>query len=116
MDAASPTCDRVLGLFAKEPVPGRVKTRLGPPEWAARVAEAFLLDLLDRFATIDADLVLAFSPPGALPYFRRVTGDHVTLIPQTDGDLGQRMASFFAGQLAVGARRVVLLGTDSPTV
>ena len=45
--------DAVLGLFAKAPRPGQVKTRLAAdssPEWAARVAEAFLLDLVQREA------------------------------------------------------------------
>src|SRR5436190_18986949 len=40
---------KVLGVFAKYPEPGRVKTRLAAatsPAWAAQVAEALLLDCL----------------------------------------------------------------------
>jgi uncharacterized protein len=117
MSAVVPTADRVLGLFAKEPVPGRVKTRLtSDPARAARVAEAFLLDLLDRFRAVEARLILAYSPPTALPYFRQIIDGRIALLPQVDGDLGRRMAAFFTTQLAAGASRVVLLGTDSPTV
>ena len=42
---------RTLGVFAKEPTPGRVKTRLAAatsPEWAAQVAEACLLDVVGQ--------------------------------------------------------------------
>src|SRR5437588_531917 len=51
------TNPRTLGVFAKQPVPGAVKTRLAAatsPEWAARVAEAFLADTLDRLAVVHA--------------------------------------------------------------
>lgn len=110
---------RALGLFAKEPRPGHVKTRLAAassPEWAARVAEAFLLDLTERLIAIAAHHVLAYSPPLALPYFVGLVPDRFTLVPQCDGNLGARMSAFFETQLQAGAAAVVLLGTDSPTV
>lgn len=110
---------RVLGLFAKQPLPGQVKTRLAAatsPAWAARVAHAFLLDLLERFGTFDAKRVLAYAPADADHFFQPLAGDRFTLVPQGKGDLGQRMARFFARQFAGGADQVVLLGTDSPTL
>jgi rSAM/selenodomain-associated transferase 1 len=109
----------VLGLFAKAPRPGQVKTRLAAassPDWAARVAEAFLLDLLRRLDQLALPRLLAFSPPAEAAYFRGLAGDRFTLVPQADGDLGQRLAAFFAGQFQAGARAVVVLGSDSPTV
>jgi rSAM/selenodomain-associated transferase 1 len=111
--------DAVLGLFAKAPRPGQVKTRLAAdssPEWAARVAEAFLLDLVQRLGQLSAARVLAFAPAKEEAYFRIVVGDRFALVSQADGDLGRRMAAFLAGQFQAGARAVVLLGTDSPTV
>ncbi len=36
--------------------------------------------------------------------------------PQIDGDRGQRMQAFLAGELDDGADRVVLIGSDSPTL
>jgi rSAM/selenodomain-associated transferase 1 len=110
---------RVLGLFAKEPRPGQVKTRLAAQtsaEWAARVAEAFLLDTLERLAPIDAGRVLAFTPASAHGYFAEVCRDRFRITQQTDGDLGRRMAAFFTQQLQTGAAAVVLVGTDSPTL
>jgi rSAM/selenodomain-associated transferase 1 len=109
----------ILGIFAKAPRPGQVKTRLAAassPEWAARVAEAFLLDLLGRLSQLDMPRVLAYSPLEEEEYFRGLAGDAFSLVPQVEGNLGQRMAAFFAGQFHSGADAVVLLGTDSPTV
>jgi rSAM/selenodomain-associated transferase 1 len=110
---------RTLGLFAKQPLPGQVKTRLAAgssPAWAAGVAEAFLHDLLERLAGVEARRVLAFSPPAAEVYFQSLVQNRFLLRPQGDGDLGQRMARFFAEQLQAGAQAVVLVGTDSPTL
>lgn len=109
---------RTLGVFAKEPRPGFVKTRLAAatsPEWAARVAEAFLRDTVEQLAGIDARRVLAFAPANAGPYFAQVVSDSFALRPQCEGDLGRRMADFFSSHLAA-AGSVVLLGTDSPTL
>jgi hypothetical protein len=113
----APTC--ALGLFAKWPRPGQVKTRLAAEtsaEWAARVALAFLRDGLDRLSRVAAHRVLAFAPPSAEDCFAGLTQGRFALVPQEDGDLGRRMAAFFVRQLQAGADRVVLLGTDSPTV
>ncbi len=109
---------KVLGLFAKWPAPGTVKTRLAPSDtaWGARVACAFLLDALQRFATVDALRVLAFTPSEREADFAALAADRFALTPQTDGDLGQRLAAFFAGQFGAGASAVVAIGTDSPTL
>jgi rSAM/selenodomain-associated transferase 1 len=110
--------ERVLGLFAKWPAPGSVKTRLaaaGGPAWGARVARAFLLDSLDRLAAVDARRVLAFAPAESEADFAALTS-RFTLTPQGEGDLGQRLAGFVGGQLDAGARAVVVVGTDSPTL
>jgi len=113
------TQTRVLGLFAKLPEAGRVKTRLAAatsPEWAAEVARACLLDMIQRLAEVPAHRVLAYTPTDARPYFDAVAGPGFSLVPQAEGDLGKRMHTFFSQQLAQGAEPVVLLGTDSPTL
>lgn len=109
---------KVLGLFAKWPAPGTVKTRLAPSDaaWGERVARAFLLDALQRFATVDAQRVLAFTPTERETDFATLTVNRFALTPQAGGDLGQRLAAFFAGQFNVGASAVVAIGTDSPTL
>jgi len=109
--------ERVLGVFAKWPVPGAVKTRLGlSPRRAAEAAHAFLCDTLARLARLDARRVLAFTPPEAEGDFAALAGERYTLTGQGEGDLGARLARFFAGQLAAGARHLVVVGSDSPTL
>lgn len=110
---------RTLGLFAKLPEPGLVKTRLAAstsPAWAAQVAAAFLADTVELLAHVEARRVLAFAPADAHDFFAAMVGDRFELTPQSDGDLGRRMAMFFAVQLQGGTHAVVLLGTDSPTL
>jgi rSAM/selenodomain-associated transferase 1 len=116
MAAMSP---RVLGLFAKQPVPSQAKTRLAAatsPEWAAQVAAAFLGDLMDRLSTLDVQRVLAFAPPVASSYFNQAARGRFELVPQCGGDLGQRMDAFLRERVASGAEAVVIVGTDSPTL
>jgi rSAM/selenodomain-associated transferase 1 len=110
---------RVLGLFGKWPRAGDVKTRLAADssaEWAADVASAFLHDLVDRLAGIDASRVLVFAPCTAESSFADLARGRYALHPQADGDLGRRLAAFFTDQFRAGAERVVVLGGDSPTV
>ncbi len=111
--------ERVIGLLAKQPIPGLVKTRLAAetsPEWAARVANAFIIDTLDRFAEIEARRILVFTPTEAREYFSDLAGHHYKLIPQSEGDLGRRMTAFFQDVFRHGPAKAVLLGVDSPTL
>jgi uncharacterized protein len=111
--------ERVLGIFAKEPRPGHVKTRLAASvsdEWAGAVADAFLLDSLDRLSNVEARRVLCYSPVDARAFFEFCSAGRFLATPQAEGDLGARMAAFFAQQFKEGADRVVLVGSDSPTV
>jgi glycosyltransferase A (GT-A) superfamily protein (DUF2064 family) len=71
---------------------------------------------VDCLAQIDAVRILAFTPPTAHGYFAEIGQRRFELLPQTEGDLGQRMAAFFGAQLEAGAAAVVLVGTDSPTL
>ena len=115
--ASSSSC--VLGLFARWPEPGRVKTRLArdsSPTWAARVAEAFLRDLVERLAQIEARHVLAYAPPTEEASFAALVRDRFALWAQPEGHLGERMEGFFRGQMETGRERVVLVGSDSPTL
>jgi rSAM/selenodomain-associated transferase 1 len=110
---------RTLGLFAKRPWPGQVKTRLAAvssPEWAAAVATAFQNDVLDRLSLVGGRRVLAFTPPDAAPYFAGLAAGRYLLTAQAEGDLGRRMAAFFTEQLQITPEGVVLVGTDSPTL
>jgi uncharacterized protein len=116
---ASPWADAVLGIFAKRPVPGAVKTRLAEatsPEWAARVAAAFLCDTLDRFCDFPGRRLVAYSPAADSRFFSELTAGRYETTPQAEGDLGHRLEAFFRAFMADGTRRIVSIGTDSPTL
>lgn len=114
----------VLGLFGKRPDPGLVKTRLAAefgPDVAAEMHAAMLFDTLgvwssERFLTPGGRRVLVFSPSDAGPWFDARVPETFALQAQVDGDLGQRMHAFFAGEFEDGATRVVLVGSDTPTL
>lgn len=107
----------VLGVFAKEPRPGHVKTRLAAAmgaEQAARLYEACLCDFLDRIEPLNMTKVIAYSPESAADYFERLAQAQFRLVAQCQGDLGERMRAFFHQQFQKDASRVVLVGSDSP--
>lgn len=109
----------ILGVFAKWPEPGRVKTRLAEatsPEFAARVADAFLRDTLDRLSAVAVERWLAFAPAANAADFRVLAAERYQQTPQGDGDLGARMARFIRERIEGGAERIVIVGTDSPTL
>jgi rSAM/selenodomain-associated transferase 1 len=112
---------KVLGVFARRPVAGQVKTRLAAqtsPEWAARVAAASLADTLDRMSRADVCLAerrfLVHTPDDPGEELTRLAGDRYELAPQGPGLLGERLARFIGAH--VGDGPVVVIGSDSPTL
>lgn len=99
-------------VLAKRPVAGRVKTRLCPPLTpgdAAALAGAFLGDTLERLAGRTVRLYLddpdGFDAPPGVSVHRQATGG-----------MGARMLRAVVESAAAGARRLVVVGTDSPTL
>jgi hypothetical protein len=100
-----------LLVLAKEPVPGRVKTRLTPPcspVEAAALAEAALADTLTAAMASGADRVIVvldgapgpWCPPGAL------------VVSQGTGDLPTRLATTWRAT----AGPALQIGMDTPQV
>ncbi len=113
--AGSP--DRI-GLFFKTPVPGRVKTRLSPPlppVDAARLYEAFLLDSIRVCRRIETAHTVLFDSADSDEKWSNLPAD-LPCLPQSGGDLGERMTAAFRELLGSGARKAVLVGSDSPTL
>jgi uncharacterized protein len=100
---------RVL-IAAKAPLPGRAKTRLSPPlppALAARLAEAFLTDVLGVARLVDAGAGFLCPAADAADLRRRFAG--VPLLVQ-DGD-------GLTGALASGVRGgAVVLAGDAPGI
>ncbi|MFE6287474.1 DUF2064 domain-containing protein [Streptomyces sp. NPDC057877] len=100
-----------LLVIAKEPRPGRVKTRLTPPFTpgeAASLAAAALADTLDAVAATPASrrvLVLDGAPGPWLP-------PGFDVVPQGPGGLDERLAEAFAACTGPA----LLIGMDTPQV
>ena len=108
----------LLGVFAKLPEPGRVKTRLVPAlgeRAAAELAWAFLHDTLETVKGCRrAEAVLLISPDAApLPLLTALGNAPPRLLDQGSGDLGVRLERFFARALTQHPWAIAL-GTDSP--
>ncbi|GAA3445512.1 TIGR04282 family arsenosugar biosynthesis glycosyltransferase [Planomonospora venezuelensis] len=102
-------------VIAKEPVAGRVKTRLTPPftpGQAARLAAAALEDTLRAVVAVPVrHRVLALDGlPGAwLP-------EGFTVIPQRGSGLDERLAAAFSDAFRLHPEPAVLIGMDTPQV
>jgi rSAM/selenodomain-associated transferase 1 len=119
LEPATTRAPRILGLFAKRPRTGQVKTRLAAETsaaWAEKTAKAFLLDLVDKLADMGEERFLVFTPPEENEYFSRLAGSHYEIRAQSDGDLGNRLHCFFLDHMRTGLERVVVVGSDSPTL
>lgn len=101
-------------VFGREPVPGRVKSRLAADvgqDVAAAVYRELLGHTLRVAASIDADLMLALAAPPARGWRPERA---VAVEVQIAGDLGARLANAFTRRFAEGYRRVVVVGSDCP--
>ena len=115
-----------LVVFAKAPIPGQVKTRLCPPltsDEAATVHGSFVLDTLERTRAavskfrLAVDRYLACAPSSALVFFKVMEERQaVRLLDQEGEELGTRMNRVFETLFARGYGRVVIVGTDVPSL
>ena len=114
-DASRATIPAQVLVIAKEPVPGRVKTRLTPPFTPADAAALATASLADTLAAVSATpvaqavLALDGAPRDWIPPGFRV-------IPQRGGGLDERLAATFADAHATLPMPMVLIGMDTPQV
>jgi len=113
-----------LGVMIKAPRPGFSKTRLSPPlapEEAAQLSRCFLQDMIacfDRTKIEDARAtgVAIYTPQGSESEFIGLLPPRYAMIPQRDGDFGDRLWSAATDLFAVGFGAVCLINSDSPTL
>jgi len=98
-------------VLAKEPVPGRVKTRLCPPctpNEAAAIAGAAIADTVAAVTATSGTRALLVLDGASGPWL----GTRIDVVSQSDGSLGDRLAAAFTH--ATGP--AVLVGMDTPQV
>ena len=108
-------------LFVKEPVAGKVKTRLQrvcSPAQAAELYQAFIRDSVALLAASAAKRkVIAYTPVGAEGALRALIGaGPFDYVAQPETDLGGRMDGLLRWSFAQGAQRTVLIGSDTPSL
>jgi rSAM/selenodomain-associated transferase 1 len=105
----------ILAIFAKQPIPGQVKTRLCPPLNDATAAALYLESLMETVERMQQgnnyDLALCYA--GDQQWFVD-TFPGILLNVQQGNDLGERMARALNDFLTQGYLRVVLIGSDVP--
>jgi len=123
-DAGRASPPVTLQVFAKDPLPGAVKTRLagaiGTAEAAAHyvrmVDHALAVSVAARAAGIVDRVELWCAPDADAPAFAAWRDRFaVELKPQVGGDLGARMQSALHAAIA-GGSRAILIGTDCPAL
>ena len=109
-----------LIVFAKNPIPNQVKTRLLPKlsaDQAASLYCAFLMDWCETLAELsNVDVVIAYTPPESQSDLQALIGNNVTYIPQTGTDLGARLTSATQWACDNGYKKILIVGSDSPTL
>lgn len=112
-----------LVVFAKQPAPGCVKTRLCPPFSAQQAADfyaALLDDVLETSAQAAQELGLEatvrVTPGAAVDAFSARAPASMSVRAQRGADLSARMEHAAARAFAAGLAPVLLRGSDSPAL
>ncbi len=116
-----------LIVFAKAPVEGKVKTRLGADtplstSQICRLYNAFLQDTL-RTASLckGRRIFLNFTPPGSADMMetlalKSIPRNRLAIFPQEGDSFHARIGFAFKQARAMGATSCVMIGSDSPTL
>src|SRR5258708_6180000 len=109
--------------MCKTPMPGKSKTRLSPPlrpEECATISSCFIRDLAQTIASLahDGDVTgyAVYTPLGSENALRRLLPVNFELMPQCEGDFGQRLLQGAIDLLDAGHAGAILVNSDSPTL
>lgn len=112
-----------LGLMAKAPLAGEVKTRLVPPltlREAAALNVCFLRDMATNVKSITetepASGFVVYTPAGSESAFEAVIPGGFKLLTQRGPSLGERLCNATEDLLREGHSAVCLINSDSPTL
>lgn len=109
-----------IGIMAKYPEEGKVKTRLVPflnYSQAKGLYEAILLDTIETISKFDTYYrkVIFYHPESEGTYFNDITGPDWLVLPQSGKDLGERLKNAFL-EFKDNRSPVMIIGSDSPAL
>ncbi len=111
---------RVLIIFAREPLKGKVKTRLHGclPEAACRnLYKAFVQDSVALARSIACEKrYIAYDTEGSEPRFLKSIAPDFGFFPQRGKHLGERIHRAFLFAARERADRTAIIGSDAPTL
>lgn len=102
--------------FTRVPRPGQTKTRLMPRlsgDQCAGLHWAFLRDLREIYASLDADLLVAHTPDPDWEALKEIFPGAL-FFPQEGQDLGAKMNHALNFALSMGYEKCILTGSDLP--
>jgi uncharacterized protein len=110
--------EKLLVIVAKEPLPGKVKTRLFPkfsPAIAAELYRCFLYDRIQEVSTLNGVArAIAYTPEDARETFTTLALDGFELFAQRGKHLGERLHNIFLEKLSQRYKAVSIVDSDSP--
>jgi len=109
--------DSCVLLFVKYPEKEQVKHRLAvglTDEIAVELYRNFVLDTLSMLESLTVLFYICFYPHTEQKKFFTWLGTQFLFLPQEGTDFGKRMSYCFQRAFALGFKRVVLIGSDSP--
>lgn len=113
--------DAAVLVFVRAPERGRVKTRLAAQvgnDEALRIYRALAEHAVARALALGAaaEVRIHYTPSIAGHAVARWLGPGPIYLPQVGGDLGARLEAAFADAFAAGHGRVLVIGSDLPTL
>lgn len=111
---------RCLIVFAKEPVKGTVKTRLGDvlnESQCLGLYKAFLKDTLKTAGEVDCEkIIMAYQSVNRPSSYLRSIAKGCLFYRQQGKDLGERMINSVQFAKLKGQKKIVIIGSDSPAL
>ena len=112
-----------VAIICKTPISGASKTRLSPPlrpDECAAISACFIRDLSKTIQDLaDEGGVTGYAvytPRGSETELRRLLPKKFELVPQGDGNLGDRLLKGAGDLLSAGHSGAILVNSDSPTL
>ncbi len=118
----SPRVNERLIMFLKNPLEGKVKTRLIPHLGAAGAATLqremaiYIAGWMRAAALCRVARASIYHAGGSRAEMGRLLGEHFDFQPQAEGHLGVRLLRAFEESFARGDERVLIIGADCPTL